>query len=188
MKKTAIILSLFALTSCAAIGFYDDGGLLNRGKRNEYGQYVPKKPKYKLKDKKNNIIPENLDTMNIYRRYVYTQREKYDYIHFIKFYPTGRYLSISISTRDDFGFDNRLKEKDLNPQNKYVRKGYYYSKDGKTGEIETFYESYTSDIFLGKYDRDKFFLNSSGDTLTVDGKTYVKENIPAEWEKYSIDW
>jgi hypothetical protein len=195
MKKTAIILTLFALTSCGAIGFYNDGGLLNRGKRNEYGQYVPKKPKYKLRDKKNNIIPENLDTTNIYRRSVSTDREKYNYIHFIKFYPAGRYLSISIPAKDDFGFDNRLQERDFNPQNPYVRKGYYHSKDGKKGKIETFYEAYTENVLtlmqpfvLGKYDRDKFFLNPSGDTLTIDGKTYIKENIPAEWKKYAVDW
>ena len=193
MKKTAVILSVLVFTSCGILGFYDDGGLLNRGKRNEYGQYLPKKPKYKLKDKDNNILPQNLDTTNIYRRYVNLENLD-DYIHFLKFYPTGRLLSISIPAKDDFGFENCLKEWHLNPQNSDVQKGYYYSKDGKKAKMEAFYENYTENIFtlmqpllLGEYHQDEFFLNSSGDTLTINGENYIKENIPQEWKKYSID-
>ena len=50
MKFSILFIACLAvLSSCAALGFYDDGGFLNRGERTSYGQYVPKKPNYKLK-------------------------------------------------------------------------------------------------------------------------------------------
>jgi hypothetical protein len=52
-----IILISFTFVSCS---------VLQNGYTNEYGQYVPKIPRFKLKDKQG-VFPELLDTTNIYR-------------------------------------------------------------------------------------------------------------------------
>jgi hypothetical protein len=189
--STLSVVCLMFFSSCSFLGFYRPGGLLDLGYDNEYGQYVPKRPKYKLKDKKRHILLENLDTINIYRRNYYSEYTHTDVIRFIKFYPEGRFLEIVISEKD---FNNQLKKDYLNPQNRRADMGYYYSKDGKKGLIEVFKGDDMFGLFFsqGGYRRRPFFLNSSGDTLSVYlyGKyeTYVKEIIPETWEKYPVDW
>lgn len=44
---------------------------------NEHNDYAPKRPRFKLKDRPNNNIPKNLDTINIYKlHYQYFQRKE----------------------------------------------------------------------------------------------------------------
>jgi hypothetical protein len=183
---------LVFLSSCGILGFYNDGGILNRGVRTSYGQYVPKKPNYKLKDRKNHVFIENLDTVNVYRyRFYFEHQPQYEFIHYIKFYPAGRCLSFSISAKDEFGFDNRLRETDLFPEHHAARKGYYHSKDGKNVVVETFSEQCGTEAFIfGNYCWDRYSVSSSGDTLvrTSSKRVYVKEIIPETWKKYPVDW
>lgn len=163
-------------------------------------QYVPKKPKFKLKDKSNNEFPDNLDTINVYmlKESYYQGKahpaldDKYSelnkIIRFIKFYSNGRCLSFSISAKEEFGNNNKLKEDNLNPNNANYSKNYYFSKDGKKISIESF-------VFgegTGLYVILDYFLSSSGDTLTMihdnSKEVYVKEKLPSNWKKYRIDW
>jgi hypothetical protein len=170
------------------------------GYNNENGQYVPRKPNFKLKDKENNNIPNRLDTINIYRRtQSYYQGkieplldDKYSQLNkiiiYMKFYSNGRCLSFSISSVDDFGNVNKLKETDLNPNNSNCNKKYYFSKDGKMINVESFGWGDGCGIYLTM----NYFLDNSGDTLTMiynDSKDiYVKEKLPSDWEKYKVDW
>lgn len=186
LKKTYLILAIVSgLYACS---------FLEKGYDDANGQYIPKRPRFKLKDKPGNIIPLNLDTNNIYKVYERYERNK---IHpsledtssglnkvtsYVKFYSKGRCLTFSIpNTR-------KLEEIDLNPNNKYYGKGYYYSKDGKTVRIENFVYGQGYGIYL-IFD---YTLNTNGDTLIKiyeNSKTiYVKEEIPFEWKNYSIDW
>ena len=187
--STLFVVCLMFFSSCSFLGFYRPGGLLDLGYDNEYGQYVPKRPKYKLKDKKGHILLENLDTINIYCRYYYSEYTHSDVIRIIKFYPEGRFLEIFIFEKN---FD-KLKKDYLNPRDRRADMGYYYSKDGKKGLIEIFEGDNQPGLFLSYgYSHRPFSLNSSGDTLSVyiNGKyvTYIKEIIPETWEKYPVDW
>jgi len=163
-------------------------------------QYVPKTPRFKLKDKKNNIIPYNLDTTNIYKLYRTDYRgkvhpsidDKYSELNkrksYLKFYSNGRVLSFSTPFKGDFGDERLLEEGDLNPNNPYYSKEYYYSNDGKVIKIEDFVygEGFGSYIIFD------YYISSSGDTLTnfyKDTKeVYIREAIPKNWQKYSPDW
>jgi hypothetical protein len=191
--KYVILITIFVLTfsSCGALGFYKANGLLNRGKFNVYEQYIPKKPKFKLKDRKDHIIVQHLDTIHIYSSTEYVSGYAGEYINFIKFYPAGRFLMIWIRAKDDINVENSLREMDLNPQNSYLRKGYYYSIDGKQATIEQFIGAQDYSHILGiygYYSYSQLLVNPSGDTLTVNMRTYVKNNIPEEWKKYDVDW
>ena len=193
MRKIAFsilfVVCLMFFSSCSFFGFYGRGGPLDLGYINEYGQYVPKRQKYKLKDKKGHILFENLDTINIYRSHYYNENYHTDLIRFIKFYPEGRCLEIFISEKD---FDNQLKKDYLNPRSREATIGYYYSKDGKKGLIEFFKGDNQPGLFLsqGGYSHERFFSNSSGDTLFLRQFKihYIKETIPETWEKYPVDW
>jgi|GEM_PF-5175532 len=57
VKYFLLILSII-LVSC--IPYYFD----------EYGNSIPKNPRYSLKDKKGFTIPDNLDTFNLYKKYI----------------------------------------------------------------------------------------------------------------------
>jgi hypothetical protein len=192
MSAMLYAVCLALLSSCAALGFYDDGGLLNRGKSASYGQYVPKKPNYKLKDKKNHVFIERLDTINVYRYNSHSEHyPQHDFIHYIKFYPAGRCFMVSIAAKDEFGFDNRLRATDLFPEKRSGKKGYYHSKDGQQLVIEAFYEDCGQDVSLvwGSYCRSIFSVSSAGDTLFgAYGFVYAKEIIPEDWKKYPVDW
>jgi len=186
----AIFLSII-LSSC---------NVLEKGYRNDNGQYVPKNPNFKLKDKPNNVIPSNLDTENIYRL---NQRYYQGKIHpspddknsslnklinYKKFYSNGRCLDVVIKAKDELGNTNQLNEFDLDPNNSYCSKEYYHSKDGK----EVFNEIFVYGEGYGRYIIMSVFLNKAGDTLTIADKKgsktiYVKEILPLNWKKYNVD-
>ncbi len=177
-------------------------GLFEKGYRNDNGQYVPKNPNFKLKDKPNNHIPSNLDFVNIYRLYQRYYQGKLEYpslenrysglnkiLSYIKFYPNGRCLDIAILTKDELGNPNQLKEENLDPNNSYCSKEYYHSKDGK----EVYKESFVYGEGYGMYSMTSFVLNKTGDTLTIADKKgsktiYVKEILPINWKEYKVDW
>ena len=195
-----LALFCFSILSC---------GSLDKGFKDANGQYVPKKPNFKLKDKPNNIIPSNLDTVNIYRLVKLYDRGKLIYpkknltkeeqnsflrelqmgVQYIKFYPKGRCLNISIKAKDELGSPNKLKEDNLNPNNAYCGKEYYHSNDGK----EIYKESFVYGEGYGMYSMTSFVLNKTEDTLTIADKKgsktiYVKETLPTDWQKYKVDW
>ncbi len=188
----AIFLSIL-ISSC---------NVLEKGFRNDKGQYVPKKPNFKLKNKLNNNIPGNLDTENIYRLYKMYYQEELEYpssedrysglnklISYKKFYPNGRCLDVAITAKDELGNPNQLKEFNLDPNNPYCSKEYYHSKDGK----EVYNESFVYGEGYGRYLITSFILSKTGDTLTIADKKgsktiYVKEVLPENWKKYKVDW
>jgi len=180
--------------------------VFEKGYRDDNDQYVPKKPKFKLKDKANNVIPSNLDIENIYRldKMYYDGKQEYpflpdDYrygdsrfdigIQYLKFYQNGRCLNFSISSKNSLNDKNKIRETDLNHNNPNYSKEYYHSKDGDEVYIERFVygEGY------GMYSVTSFVLNEAGDTLIFDNhkgsKTiYTKEILPINWKKYNVDW
>jgi len=199
--KLVIAFFLISFTSCSLIGI---DHWFESGKEDENGQYVPKRERFKLKDKPNNIIPANLDTINIYKLaeayrkdyMVYPintySQESYQWlkgnVSYIKFYPYGRSLSFTIPTKDENGFELNLTRADLNPNNPFSSKDYYYSKDGIKIQIENFIygEGY------GMYVIFDYFLNETGDTLNMVYKNsvdvYVREILPSDWKEYKVDW
>ena len=183
--KFHLIFLTVLLVSCIAKG-YD----------NKYGMYVPKKPKFKLKNKPFHF-PANLDTINVYKK-VYreylgkvdflvednllkTDNDKIKSISYLKFYPEGRTPHFMTRTLPSI----TLTENDLNPN--FATQGYYFY-DGRKIFIETFVygEGY------GRYIMFNYFLNENGDSLTTyygNSKTiYIREIIPKNWKKYSVDW
>lgn len=193
-----IILISFTFVSCS---------VLQNGYTNEYGEYVPKIPRFKLKDKQG-VFPELLDTTNIYRmvemyddgnlvypKNNFSTEERYSFIfemnqaiRYLKFYPNGRCLMFSIPIKDAFGMPNSLKETDLNPNNQHSSKNYYYSPNGKDIQMESFvYGDGQGHYFISHYT-----LDNSGDTLIMQDKylkiIYKKETIPTNWNRYKIDW
>ena len=176
--------------------------IFEKGYYNEYNEYVPKHPNFKLKDKANNIIPTNLDTINIYRlHYKYydgletypndsysspssTANELTKYNMYIKFYNKGRCISFLKPLRDSLG----SIYVDLNPNTSNISKEYYYSKDGNSIDIESFVYG----LGYGRYLKFKYFLNETGDTLTQTYNNtvsiYVKEILPPDWKQYPADW
>jgi hypothetical protein len=159
------------------------------------GMYVPEKSKYKFKDKENNIIPPNLDTVNIYREvatYLYGNltKEQDSWFYFLKFYPKGRVLKAK--TWRDQPEILQKSYKDVSFITEVNRAHcYYYSKDGKKLQIEIFRSIGSSGIFDTN---NNYYLNATGDTLTQwerDGAykaVYVKEKIPRVFEDYTVNW
>ena len=198
-----VLFLLMSFTSCSLIGIEH---WFESGKIDTNGQYVPKRERFRLKDKPNNNIPANLDTVNIYKRVemyhnghmvyptnnYYTDNYSYptlqNIVSFVQFYLKGRCVSVVIPTKKDDGTVNNLKRGDLNPNDSANNKNYYYSSDGDRIEIETFVYGYG----YGNYVILDYFLNETGDTLkmiyenSVD--VYVKESLPNDWEKYKVDW
>ena len=83
------------LPACSALNLDMPGRPLNKGYiDNELG-YVPKRPNYRLKDKKEGVFPADLDTVGIYRRVsslidgAEPAWDKYRE-YYLKFYPDGR--------------------------------------------------------------------------------------------------
>jgi|GEM_PF-1409259 len=202
-NKVFGLIILISFTSCSLIGIEH---WFEFGKHDANGQYVPKRERFKLKDKPNNFIPIELDTIGIYKRtemydnehmvypvnnyytdnYSYTRLK--DIVVYIKFYSKGRCSSITVPSRNEDGIVYSLQRKDLDPNNSVNNKNYYYSTDGIKIKIETFVYGYG----YGNYIILDYFLNERGDTLkmihdrSVD--VYVREKLPKEWEKYKVDW
>ena len=195
-----LTLICFSILSCSSF---------DKGFTDTNGQYVPKKPNFKLKDKPNNNIPINLDVENIYRlvklydrgKLIYpkknlTKEEQYSFlrelqmgVQYIKFYPKGRSLYITIEAKDELGNLNQLREDNLNPDNAYCSKEYYHSIDGK----EIYKESFVYGEGYGMYSITSFVLNKAGDSIIIDDKKgskaiYTKEILPINWRKYNVDW
>ncbi|WP_445711839.1 hypothetical protein [Flavobacterium sp.] len=173
MVKYFIISVFFIFLSC--VPYY----------KNEYGIYEPKNPNYSLKDKKDFIFPENLDTINLYKYYGYYDKNliiknenKINWSIYNKFCSKGRV----------YGFGTELLvEKNLNP-NFASKKYYYYDKKNKIIKIENFVIADGGQYIILKYR-----LSKNGDTLTTvsDGKSedvFIKEKIPKEWKKYKVNW
>ena len=91
--RTIIIVVLIAITfpvSCSLLGIEH---FFERGKVADNGQYVPKRPNYKLKDKQNFSIPDDLDTCGIYKLQnpiPHKNAKNVKNKHFIKFFLAGR--------------------------------------------------------------------------------------------------
>jgi len=191
IKLIFILISFLTLTfiSCSLLKIEK---LFERGKTADNGQYVPKKERFRLKDKNGHIFPVKLDTSNIYKLVAiqdYNSNKGFEKTQqYIKFFKNGRCLGVSIPLYEGKSVYRHLKETDLNPNNSFCEKKYYYSPDGKTIKIESFVygEGY------GKYVILDYILSTSGDSIFLYDKylslTYKKEKIPAQWQKYSIDW
>ncbi len=181
-----LLVAIVAVCSCS---------FLSSGYNNEHGQFVPKHPHFRLKDKKQHRIPDDLDTINIYKlNYRFSfgietyPSDAYDdesgmlkYAFCLKFYGKGRCMF--------FGVDPyQIMENDLNPNNSYCSKEYFYSKDGQTFYIE----SYFNNQGYGHYMISKYKINKTGDTIIKIGKNskdiYVREILPKHWKKYPVDW
>ena len=161
------------LLSCST-GYFD-----------QYGVYVPNNPRYKLKDKKGDPIPKELDTFNLYKYYGYYDSIKLvkdklsnEWVGYKKFVSNGRVYS--------FGTE-KLEKQNLNPE--FASKGYYfYDKKREIIKYETFVGAEGGQYIILNYK-----LNKNGDTLTNitgDKKShvYIKEIIPEEWKRYKADW
>jgi hypothetical protein len=174
--------------SCSLGLVWDSGHMVD-------GHYVPKKPNYKLKNKPGNIVPSNLDTVNVYRKiatYSGGILKDMGKLSFLRFYPNGRLLETRI-WEDESKLLQKSYQEALSTRDLYTTHGYYYSKDGEKIQIETFIHTYgwpTS----GMYDIDNYYLNATGDTLTMRNPKsdyimiYVKEKIPRVLEDYPVNW
>lgn len=163
------------------------------------GQYVPKKPNYELKNKPDNIVPSNLDTINIYREFTtYSSAiitETRTDFSFLRFYSKGRVLKASTYRNEpeilQKSYQEALSEKNIYA---YIKHGYYYSKDGEKIQIETFISTNDTWPVSGIYKIDNYHLNTTGDTLTMQNPKsdyiiiYVKEKIPRVLEDYPVNW
>lgn len=193
--KQCITVCLFTgmvafLCSCSLGLVWDSGHTVD-------GHYVPKKPNYRFKDKENNIVPSNLDTVNVYREVAtYSGGFLFDmgpWFYYLKFYPEGRLLKARISKDDTEAFQKSYQEISSRTEVSTTH-GYYYSKDGEKIQIETF--MYTNDTWptSGMYQIDNYYLNATGDTLTMQNPKsdfimiYVKERTPRVLEDYPVNW
>lgn len=174
--------------------------LFEKGYDNQYGQYVPKHPRFKLKDKHGNTIPQNLDTINIYREFKryymgeLVQPKGNDYyasnnlVYYWKFYSNGRALGFSKFDPSNGDPTGNINDDDLNPNNANYSKSYYFSEDGKKIQIEEF--AYAEG--QGMYIILDYYLNTRGDTLTMIYKksktVYVREILGENIKTYSVDW
>ncbi len=187
--------------------FFGACSVLDNGFVNHNGQYVPKHPKFKLKNKQGNVI-DGIDTLAIYKRAEvyyegklifpkrnFSKNERYSFIFemnqvnaFFKFYNKGRCLMLHIPVKDSLGAYRTLKESDLDPNNEHCSKDYYYSADGKNIQIERFVYGEGK----GYYTISNYILNESKDTLTLEHEylktIYKKEAIPLNWKRYKVDW
>ena len=148
---------------------------------NGYFRPRPGAWEYKLKDRKDFVPIENLDLDNVY---AYDEGSWYNCI---KFCPNGRFYKC--------GLDKALTLRDLNPLTT-LTKGYYYSSDGKTIELE-YYSPL--DIRYGAPTRYHltFELSESGDSLIYktgnyyyeDKSTFIRIDLPVSLQKkYKISW
>ena len=177
--------------------------LLEKGYTNSNKQYVPKKAYFELKDKEGTEIG-SIDTLAVYKmvamyndgKLIYPLKSSHGFnkelnsiYNYIKFYKNGRCLDFSIPVKDALGMPNSLKESDMNPNNNYYSKDYYYSSNGKDIQIESFVYG----AGQGHYVISNYLINGSGSSLTLENKhtkiVYEKQVISVAWnEKYKVDW
>ncbi|WP_196890509.1 hypothetical protein [Aureivirga marina] len=179
--------------------FFGACTILDKGFINHNGQYVPKNPNFKLKNKQGNMVGD-IDTLAIYKmvemynngKLIYplnnSENELNSVSNFIKFYNNGRCLIFSIPVKNAFGKPNKLKKSDLNPNNQHHSKSYYYSSNGKNVQIESFIYGDGQ----GYYVTTNYIFSESKDTLIMQEKyikiVYKKESIPLNWSGYKKDW
>lgn len=170
--------ALFFLTAC-----------FEKGYDNAYGIYVPKKPKFKLKDKMF-MFPTNLDTNSIYvleesyyddkltfsfKKDVWPEySSSKNYVNAIVFLSRGRCLSVNlplVNQKIDF---KSMKSDNFSPEMNHKN---YYFFDGKKIQIESFVygEGY------GRYLIFDYFLDENGETLTK--KYKLSESIYRRYSK-----
>lgn len=195
---------LFILLVCLSIY---SCSIFERGYTDHNGQYVPKRPNFKLKDKQGNIT-KNIDTNAVYKmvemyndgKLIYpknnfTGDERYSWTYeinqvevYIKFYSEGRCLSFSIPVIDPFGNPNKLKESDLNPNTIHYSKNYYYSSDGMNIQVESFFWNQGQGNYLIR----NYVLDETRDILIDEDKytkkIYKREPLPSDWNRYPVDW
>lgn len=173
VRRVFLIIILLLQNSC--VSYY----------KNEFGIFKPKYPNYSLKNKKGFELPQNLDTLNLYRLYGYYENDKlvrdenYEKLGiYKKFYSNSKVLS--------FG-TKKLEENNLNPN--YGNKGYYFYKREKNIIV---YETFVI-AEGGQYIKLYYKISKEGDTLTGIEKgnksyVYIKEKIPKEWKRYKPNW
>ncbi len=173
---------------CAALGI---DTFLDRGHYDEHGQYVPKRPRFKLKNKKNNIFPLYLDTINVYCAKFNSPTNsggiRYNGYEYFKFYGNGKCFNFILIDNDTLYKKRILQEADLNPNSRLAKKCYYFSRDGVAIQIEEFWKA-----DYGAYAVDNFYLSTNGDTLVDKSnsltKRFIRQEIPKHWKKYKVDW
>ncbi|SHH43215.1 hypothetical protein [Wenyingzhuangia marina] len=149
---------------------------LSNGKYDDYGRWVPKHPRYRLKDKKGFVFPQQLDPTNIYKLeaiydssygLVYPNdtlkwighgfmKEYNKANYYIKFCGNRKLYKI-VKPKDGLEYEEALTEKDLTFRiaNEY----YYYCKNGK----DVFIESFVHDDGWGGY-----IIKQSGNCLSLE--------------------
>jgi hypothetical protein len=184
MKKYRIALACVALSfiivSCDVLSY-------NRGYINEYGLYAPKRPRYRLKDRGGNTaLCSRLDTVNVYRRVwgnVYDNPYPQTRLVFTKFYPDGRFLSVSV---DADSVQNGFPE--LNNRIYSKIKSYYYCIGERTVQVESFILDKKYWPVYGSYHKFTDSLSITGDTLYRLGWVFVSEAMPETWKTFPVDW
>ncbi len=157
------ISALFFLTGC-----------FEKGYDNAYGIYVPKKPKFKLKDKIF-TFPANLDTNSIYileesyydneltfsfKKNVWPEySSSRNHVNAIIFLSRGRCLSVNLPLINNTIDLKSIGSDNFSPERNHKK---YYFFDGKKIQIESFVygEGY------GRYLIFDHFLDKNGQTLT----------------------
>lgn len=182
-------LILFIFTSCISTG-YD----------NNFGVYVPKRPRYELKNMKFEL-DSKLDLENIYfnvsfkdsqdKNLVVKNREEWTeeyarklWIVYYKFYANGRVSSFSFDPVDKKGKIRSLTNNDLDPN--YHSKDYYITQGDKI-----VIERFVYGTGYGTYVKKKYNLKINGDFEYKDqyySILYSKEKLPSSFIKYEIDW
>lgn len=176
---------------------------------NANNQYVPKKPKFQLKDKPGLILPEFLDLENLYQldqkiyrgTVIYPIDSNQENANFepllntavyMKFLPDGRCYSFTVPQFDDIGNPIILSKSDIYANNPHVSKQYYFSSDGRVVEIESFVKAEGQGKYIVKKAE---FLNTSSqlkisyydsDKTSFDLYSIVK--IPSHWNDQDLDW
>lgn len=179
-----LIIAGVGLSGCA---------MLSSGYYNSDGEFVPKKANYKFKNKAGFSIPKNLDTKNIYQKtasylngtQIYPvspyatqtyQPEETKYERYIRFFPKGHFYSFSKKK------PSKLNSKDLNPNQRYYTRGYYFSSGGQTLTTESFAAAEGQGMYLYF----NYEILDGGKTLKmVYDKTvtiYQLREIPASWQ------
>lgn len=198
IKIVVACLLVLSLNSCF---------LFQRGYVDEQGHYVPKNPNFKLKDKAGFKLPDELDTLSIYKltemfsagEKVYpldelSVEQEYSFIkelnsaqYFLKFYSKGRCVHVTIPKEDELGQIRALAQQDISFDNPKVHKNYYFS-DGIGLQIESF----TLGDGYGAYVIIDYSLSSDGRVLNSlqynTTKIYQKVELPMGLKFQAVDW
>ncbi len=186
--------SLFLLTASCA--------MLSSWHNNEYGQLVPDKPAYRLKDMPGLVIPPNLDTGAVYHlvekwsgntKVFPGKRESaadynvhyFDNTYYKLFFAKGRELEVSVPNKK---LATGLTSADFDPHSRLNRAAYYYITDGKNLKDEIFWYG----IGEGTYSENEYSLSPKGDSLVEKSccsrSLFVKMHLAIAKSRYPADW